>query len=132
MLLIFTSKQKYCFNYCMLIISAYIYLGVFEKTVSPSGVLRVGVLGRKHHREHSDWENTSRYRSVSKMEKKRFSCRAVLINRERSIHRNPSRGENSVGSDPDTPRRTESPSAAADSHADPRFTSAAVQTVLRK
>lgn len=51
MLLIFTSKQKYCFNYCMLIISAYIYLGVFEKAASPSGVL-----GCKHHR---DWENTS-------------------------------------------------------------------------
>lgn len=41
MLLIFTSKQKYCFNYCMLIISTYIYLGLFEKAASPSGVFVV-------------------------------------------------------------------------------------------
>lgn len=47
MLLIFTSKQKYCFNYCMLIISAYIYVEVFEKVASPS-VRGRGVLGCKH------------------------------------------------------------------------------------
>lgn len=65
---------------------------------------------------------TRRDISVSKKEKKRFSCRAVLINRERlwkSIRRNPR-------------REHREPVGSADSHADPRFTSAAVQTVRRK
>lgn len=94
MLLIFTSKQKYCFNYCMLIISAYIYLGVFEKAASPSGVLVVcwGV-------SITEIGKTRRDISVSKKEKKRFSCRAVLLNRERlwkSIRRNPRREQRGV------------------------------------
>lgn len=68
MLLIFTSKQKYCFNYCMLVISAYIYLGVFEKAASPSGVFVVGVCWGVNITESAEIGKTRRDISLSPAE----------------------------------------------------------------